>query len=148
MEPYASAFAALYAANAAKIDAMQVQSQRMNAGLSYGVRRSAAPGYVVGVPPAALDVQIAGTPTTGQNLTGQYTYFDPNGDPEGASTFVWKRAGVAIAGATAKTYALVGADENQPITFTVTPVSTVAPTAGPAKTSAAVTPHPPAPRRA
>lgn len=74
----------------------------------------------------------------GQLLTGNYTYADANNDSQGTSTFRWLRNGVAIAGATARTYTLVGADQGNLITFEVTPVSTVAPTTGIPAASAAV----------
>lgn len=85
---------------------------------------------VAGSPPEASSVNITGTPTAGQTLTGHYTYSDPDGDPEGTSTFRWLRGGVAIGGATAITYVLVVADIGAVITFEVTPVSSVAPTTG------------------
>jgi len=135
-EPYLSAFTALAAANAAKLDQMQSATQRMNAGLSFGLRRSSAPGYVFGVPPAALDVAVTGTPAVGFTVTGHYVYFDANGDPEGTSLFAWLRDGVPIAGATAKTYAIVAADGGHTLAFRVTPVSSVAPTNGTPVTTA------------
>jgi hypothetical protein len=86
----------------------------------------------VGVPvaPTASNVAISGTAQVGQLLTGTYTYADANNDPQGASIFRWLRSGAAIAGATASTYKLVGADLGKTIKFKVTPVSTVAPTTG------------------
>lgn len=135
-EPYGSAFDAAHAANVAKINTMQSEQQKRMFGLSVGLRRASAGGFVMpAAPPVALDVTITGTPQTGHNLTGSYAYFDPNGDPEGASTFKWLRDGAAIAGATGKQYALIGADEGHAIAFQVTPVSTVAPTGGTAVTS-------------
>jgi hypothetical protein len=62
-------------------------------------------------PPTASNVFISGTPRVGQVLTGSYTYADAEGDSEGASTFRWLRNGTPIPGATAKSYALVAADE-------------------------------------
>jgi hypothetical protein len=92
---------------------------------------------VVAAAPTASAVSISGTTQAGQLLTGSYTYADANGDPQGTSTFRWLRNGVAIVGATASTYTLVAADVGNPITFEVTPVSTVAPTTGTAVASAA-----------
>jgi hypothetical protein len=89
--------------------------------------------------PVASAVSISGTPTVGQTLTGHYTYSDPDGDPEGSSTFAWLRGGVAITGATALTYTLVTADAGAGISFRVTPVSTIPPTNGTAVTSSPVT---------
>jgi hypothetical protein len=141
--PYDTAMQAAYDANKAKVDAMQVGAQRIAAGLSYGVRRPAGgPAELPDAPPTALAVHIAGTPTTGSNLTGEYTFFDPNGDAEGASTFAWLRDGAAIAGATGKVYALIGGDEGHQIAFRVTPVAATAPTTGAAVTSPPVTAMP------
>jgi hypothetical protein len=56
-------------------------------------------------------------------LTGSYTYSDTEGDPEGVSTFRWLRGTTPIAGATARTYTLVAADERATVSFEVTPVA-------------------------
>jgi hypothetical protein len=146
--PYTSAFAANEAANAAKRQTIAQNVAKENLGLAYGLRRgfgadNAPPTQTPSVP-VAQDVRITGTPQTGSNLTGEYGYFDPNFDAEGASTYQWKRGGVAIPGATGRQHACVGADEHQVLTFTVTPVSSVAPTAGLPVTSAGVTVLPPA----
>ena len=66
---------------------------------------------------------ITGTPGVGQSLTGHYTYSDPDGDPEGTSTFRWLSDGVAIGGANGITYTLVAADSGHTIQFEVTPVA-------------------------
>lgn len=99
-------------------------------------------GVGVAAAPTASSVAIGGLTQVGQVLTGNYTYGDPNNDPQGTSTFRWLRSGTAIAGATAKTYTLVAADQANAITFEVTPVSIVAPTTGTPVVSAAVTAMP------
>ena len=85
------------------------------------------PVTLVPDPPTARSVSISGIPQVGQLLTGSYTYFDTEGDLEGASTFRWLRddlRGNQIAtGGTAKSYALVAADEGAGIRFEVTPVA-------------------------
>ena len=91
-------------------------------------------------PPTASSVSISGAPQVGQVLTGSYTYADTEGDLEGASTFRWLRDNVAIAGATAQSYALVAADEGALIRLQVTPVAQSGPSPGLAVTSAAVGP--------
>ena len=91
-------------------------------------------------PPTASSVFISGAPQVGQVLTGNYTYADAEGDLQGASTFRWLRDNVAIAGATAQSYALVAADEGALIRFEVTPVAQSGPSPGLAVTSAAVGP--------
>ena len=96
-------------------------------------------------PPTASSVFISGTPRVGQVLTGSYTYGDAEGDLEGASTFRWLRDNVVIAGATARSYALVAADEGALIRFEVTPVALSGPSPGLAVTSAAVGPVTPDP---
>ncbi|MFQ5865527.1 MAG: immunoglobulin domain-containing protein, partial [bacterium] len=73
--------------------------------------------------PVATNVTITGTPELGQVLTGNYTYSDAEGDPEGTSTFRWLRDDAAIAAATAQTYTLVSADVGSVIKFEVTPVA-------------------------
>ena len=73
--------------------------------------------------PTASGVAITGTPAVGQQLTGDYTYTDADGDNEGASAFVWKRSSTVISGATALQYVLVADDVDQTLTFCVTPVA-------------------------
>jgi len=73
--------------------------------------------------PTATNVHITGTAVVDQLLTGNYTYFDAEGDSEGTSTFRWLRDDSPISGATSQTYQLVAADENTMIKFEVTPVA-------------------------
>ncbi len=75
------------------------------------------------VAPTASSVAITGTPAVGQPLSGSYTYADADNDPEGASTFVWKRGSTAINGATALQYTPVANDAGETLTFCVTPVA-------------------------
>ena len=81
---------------------------------------------------------ITGTAVTGQTLTVSNGTWSATPD---SYTYVWKRAGSAISGATASTYVLVQADEGQAVTATVTAVkagytggvatsNTVTPTSG------------------
>lgn len=94
-------------------------------------------GYKLGMapeenqPPYATAVTVAGTPTSGQVLTGNYTYNDAELDIELGTTFQWYRsadstfdgADVAIAGATASTYTLTAADVGFWVFFEVSPRS-------------------------
>jgi len=138
--PYGSAFAAAYAANVAKVQTMHENQARRMLGLSVGLRRASAVGFVLpAAAPQAVDVNVRGTPAVGFTVTGHYVYFDPNGDPEGTSIYAWLRDGVAIAGATAVTYPIVAADGGKKLQFRVTPVSSVGPTTGAAVTSSAGT---------
>jgi probable HAF family extracellular repeat protein len=82
-----------------------------------------AQGNIPNTAPQASAVAIAGSPHPGQQLTGQYIYSDADNDPEGASTFRWLRDGVAISGATGKTYTVVAADSGHLLMFEVTPVA-------------------------
>jgi hypothetical protein len=91
-------------------------------------------------PPTASGVFISGAPQVGQELTGNYTYADIEGDLEGASTFRWLRDRTPIAGATAQTYTLVVADQGTMVSFEVTPVARSGPSPGLAVVSAAVGP--------
>jgi len=61
--------------------------------------------------------------TIGDVLMGQYTYFDPEGDPEGISLFQWYRDDVAISGATNRNYTVVSEDVGHTLVFEVIPVS-------------------------
>ena len=80
-------------------------------------------------PPVANNVTISGIEEVGMVLTGAYTYFDANGDPEGASTYQWYTADdaggtnqAAIAGAVEMTYTLTAAEEGKFVFFGVIPV--------------------------
>jgi hypothetical protein len=111
-----------------------------------GAYKSAAVGPVVpaNTAPVASNVTIAGSAVVGQTLTGNYTYTDADGDLEGTSTFRWLRNGSAVAGATAKTYTLVGADQGATIKFEVTPVAQAGASPGSPVQSAGVGPVLPA----
>jgi len=81
-------------------------------------------------PPTATNVTFTGTLQVGEILTGDYNYDDVESDAEASSTFKWYRSDdtsgtgkVEIAGATAKTYTLVSADEGKYISFEVTPAN-------------------------
>ncbi|MDQ3774626.1 MAG: DUF4215 domain-containing protein [Pseudomonadota bacterium] len=120
-------------------------------GISPGLAASAVVGPVVtpelhpSTPPTASNVLISGNPRVGQVLTGSYTYADAEGDLQGTSIFRWLRDNVAIPGATARSYALVAADEGTLIRFEVTPVAQSGPSPGLAVASAEVGPVTPAP---
>ncbi|MGW8123054.1 MBG domain-containing protein, partial [Roseivirga echinicomitans] len=80
------------------------------------------------ISPTATNVAVSGTMSTGEELTGTYTYSYPDGDEESGSTFKWYRSDnasgankTAIAGATLKTYTLTNDDINKYISFEVTP---------------------------
>jgi glycosidase len=80
--------------------------------------------------PRAMNVSISGNLATGETLTGNYTYFDMNGDPEGASKYKWFKGKYAdgaekmqILGALNKTYTLNENDWNHYLFFEVTPVA-------------------------
>jgi hypothetical protein len=80
--------------------------------------------------PKALDVSISGTAGIGEEITGQYTYFDANGDPEGESLYRWFKGTepdgsdrMQILGAMGRTYTIKEVDWNHYIFFQVTPVA-------------------------
>ncbi|WP_374670794.1 IPTL-CTERM sorting domain-containing protein [Acidovorax temperans] len=81
------------------------------------------PTLVANAAPVASSVAVAGTPQVGQLLTGSYSYSDAESDPQGASTFVWKRGSTPIGGATSAQYTPVLADVGQTLVFCVTPVA-------------------------
>lgn len=73
------------------------------------------------VPANTVAPSITGTATVGSTLTaasGTWT-----GTPAPALTRQWRRAGVAIAGATGATYVLVSADLGSTITVTVSGIN-------------------------
>jgi hypothetical protein len=71
---------------------------------------------------------ISGTPEVGQVLT-YTTGVASDGVPPYVYSWVWKRDGVTIAGATASTYTLVAADNGKSITVTLTATDAAADTA-------------------
>ncbi len=80
--------------------------------------------------PQALDVSISGNLGIGEELTGHYTYYDQNGDPEGESSYKWFKGKNAdgsdkmqILGAKAINYTIKETDWNHYIFFEVTPVA-------------------------
>ena len=73
---------------------------------------------VIGLPLSDIGIPvISGQTTVGQTLTANPGSWSP--EPV-SFTFQWKRAGVAIAGATAATYTAVAADGGKQLTVTVT----------------------------
>ena len=92
-----------------------------------GALRKGASGPVSDKAPRALNVAFTGTLKEGNILSGAYTYYDANGDLEGATSFKWYRAdnsgevGVAIGGATSETYTSTSSDLGKYISFEVTP---------------------------
>ena len=83
--------------------------------------------YTIVNPPMANNVAISGTGAIGQQLTGTYTYSDPQSDAESGTTFRWLRADdangtgkTAIGGATTTTYTVQAADAGKFLIFEVT----------------------------
>jgi hypothetical protein len=68
-------------------------------------------------------LSISKAQTIGDTLIGQYTYYDPEGDPEYGSLYQWYRDGVAIAGATSRSYTVIADDGGHTLFFEVTPMS-------------------------
>ncbi|MEE9460309.1 MAG: alpha-amylase family glycosyl hydrolase, partial [Bacteroidales bacterium] len=80
--------------------------------------------------PKAVDVTVNGNLAVGEVLTGNYTYYDQNGDPEGDSKYKWFKGEYAngadkmkILGAQDITYTVKESDWNHFIFFEVTPVA-------------------------
>lgn len=78
--------------------------------------------------PTASDVTVTGALSVGEQLSGDYTFSDLDGDIESGSTFLWYRSddesGVGkteISGAVSNQYTLQSADRGKYISFTVTP---------------------------
>jgi len=75
------------------------------------------PGGVVGAPVATTPASISGTAKVGQTLT----VTDPVWDTDGVTNaYAWLRNGVAIAGATGKTYKLTAQDAGKQVAAKVT----------------------------
>ncbi len=81
----------------------------------------------INYPPRARAVSIAdtngGVVEVGDTLTGSYAWEDPESDQEGTSTYQWLSGGVAISGATSKTYIVASVDLGSEIRFQVIPRS-------------------------
>lgn len=77
-------------------------------------------------PPIAQDVLVTGAPVINQELTAEYQFSDPDGDPEGESIYQWYRivnnVPQAIDGANELGYSPVEEDLDFPLAFQVTPV--------------------------
>lgn len=82
-------------------------------------------------PPKAINLSITGNLQEGQQITGNYTYTDEDGDLESCTTFQWYTSDapggilVPIAGATNQNYTLTANEINKFITFGVTPCNLV-----------------------
>ncbi len=93
--------------------------------------------------PTASNVLVTddngGNAEFGDILGGSYSYFDVDGDAEGASIVQWIRNGSAIAGSTGVTsYVLVAADNGAQIQYSVQPVAAAGTTTGVAVVSPAI----------
>ncbi len=75
--------------------------------------------------PEALDVRVSGAPFVGGLLSGSFSYFDPDNDPEGESAQRWLRNGVEIPGETSQ-HLVVTEDLGAILAYEVTPVSSFA----------------------
>jgi Secretion system C-terminal sorting domain len=74
--------------------------------------------------PSASSVNITGSPVqVGTTLEATFTYYDPDGDPKGATQFRWFRDGVPVTVGTDSTYLLTVADGGATMGVEVTPVS-------------------------
>ena len=71
--------------------------------------------------PVATDVSIidanGGQVWVGDQLYGSYNYIDPEGDPEGATTFNWYRNGVVISDTNALSYTIAEDDVGKRISL-------------------------------
>ena len=102
------------------------------------VATSSVVGPIVLLPtaPVALDVRISGNAIVGETLTGEYTYYDVNGDEESGTTYRWLYAKSpsgkykTISGAYGKTYTITESDQGRYIKFEVGVRSAVSPKNG------------------
>ncbi|MCD4725801.1 MAG: T9SS type A sorting domain-containing protein [Bacteroidales bacterium] len=89
------------------------------------------------VPPYVYDIMIEGDIYVDGTATASYTFFDPNGDAEGASIYQWARLDsitdpdpVLIPGANGLEYTFVEDDYLKFVAFGVMPISVEEPYAG------------------
>jgi hypothetical protein len=80
-------------------------------------------------PPYVYNLFIDGDLLIGEEISGIYTYFDPNSDPEGESLYQWYRYPESgevtiIYGATDQNYIITEEDYGNYLLFEVTPVAT------------------------
>jgi hypothetical protein len=80
--------------------------------------------------PYVYNPKIIGNVLVGEEITGTYIYFDPNGDPEGVSHYKWYKASdslfgdaALIDGAVNKNYLISNVDYGKYLLFEVTPVA-------------------------
>jgi hypothetical protein len=93
--------------------------------------------------PSASDVRITGDTVTGQKVKGEYTFLDPEQEPEGASEYKWYRSDKAdgtglesIPSATKREYLLTSQDVGKFMYFEVIPVDYNGKGWGPRKSAA------------
>jgi uncharacterized protein (TIGR02145 family) len=103
---------------------------RSGSSLGRELKASIFSGQVLDNAPLANNVTQSGMATLGSTLRGSYTYFDANGDEEGASIFQWYYAtgpdgssATVISGATGNSYTLSNIDLGKYVGFAVTPVA-------------------------
>lgn len=81
-------------------------------------------------PPYVYDLYFTGELLAGSEITGNYTYFDPNADPEGKSLYQWfvsdypdGSSAEIIDGAVFQSYTIAQEDIGSFLVFQVTPVA-------------------------
>lgn len=81
-------------------------------------------------PPYVYDLFISGELVVGEEITGNYTYFDPNADAEGESFYQWFVSddpyggnAVSINGAVFQSYTITQNDYGKYLIFQVTPLA-------------------------
>jgi FG-GAP repeat len=113
-----------------------------SSGMANGALTASSGVAVINSAPSANSLSISdgngGNAAVGDNLTGNYTYADLDGDSEGTSIYRWLRDGSPISGATATTYTPVAADIAATITFEVTPIASTGNTNGATMTSSGI----------
>jgi len=98
-------------------------------------------------PPVASSVNITGTFNVNDVLLGNYSYSDPDGEPEGTSTFEWWISdypdgsdSTAISSSNSRTYKIRMTDQGKYLLFTVIPAASAGTTPGTRVISSAVGP--------
>lgn len=95
------------------------------------------PVIAVNVAPVAQNVHSTGLPIYNETLTGNYTFYDADGDSESGTTFKWYlsansdgSSATAISGATNSTYVVQATDVSKYIAFAVSPAASSGTTPG------------------
>ncbi len=105
-----------------------------------------SPVVTANQPPVATNVSVSGDLNVNDYLLGDYSYSDPEGDPEGNSVYEWRVSSSAtgipytVTGTNSRTYKISLADAGKYLFFNVTPIAQTGTSGGTSVTSATIGP--------